>query len=259
MALLPMDTRSWYTITVEVEHHMKTRLLRMTAAEWREEGTRIIRTWRGRDIRECVAYLNEIDRERKEYRTPRAEVVQVAPRVRSEFDIDFAVWRDMVEEPWKFGGDIVEWLPLNAKLMTGPGRWRVAAYWVEKQAEEDAKEAALAAPWRARYSALAKEAAVAGERAWIRRDIKRHVARFRAEAAARQAKQNAAVTRIAAAVRGHRVRTRMPFIHCSVCLSRRISPIKIGAGMMCRKCAEEGAQEDQGLPLGDAWEWTRKE
>jgi hypothetical protein len=56
----------------------------------------------------------------------------------------------------------------------------VAAYWTERQMEvEEEAEEALVAPWKALYSQLAKEAALAGEQRWIRHDIKRIVSRIR--------------------------------------------------------------------------------
>jgi hypothetical protein len=234
-----MDTRSWFTIETEEENRQTTQLLRMTAAEWREEGNRIIRAWKGRDIRPCLDYLNRIEHERAIY-VEEQEPAPVVVQPLSEFDSDFLAWLDMVEEPWKYGDSIVEWLDLDAKLTSGPGRWRVGAYWYRRQGEEDARQAELVGPWREIYSKVAKEAAVAGDRAWVRRDIKRHVARFRAETAERNARRAAAATRIAAAVRGHQLRTANPCLSCCLCLSHRISPVKTEFGQMCRGCVEHG-------------------
>jgi hypothetical protein len=166
----------------------------------------------------------------------------VVRRPRTEFEVDFAIWKDMIEEPAKYGDDICEWVALNEKLTHGSGRWRLAAHWTELQAEEDAKAEALVAPWRALYSQCAKEAAVAGERAWCRRDVKRYVARIR----------NAVVT-IQAAVRGHQVRTASPYLNCCMCLSHRICPLKTDVGMMCRSCAEQGPYDEETGPIADPW------
>lgn len=251
---------SWFDIVAEEEHRMATRLLRITAAEWKEEGNRILRAWRGRDIRPCLAYLDRVDRQRAAYAAEVARPVPVVVRhPRTEFDVDFAIWKDMIEEPAKYGDDICEWLALDAKLTTGSGRWRVGAYWIELQAAEDAKAEALVAPWRNLYSQIAKEAAVAGERAWVNRDIKRHVARFRAETLARETRRHDAATVIATAVRGHQVRNKATFRDCCMCLSHRISPLKTDVGMMCRGCAEQGPYEDETGPLSDGWNWFRAE
>jgi hypothetical protein len=245
-----VDDREWYSIIVEQEAAWQMRLLRMSAAEWRAEQTRMLRAWRGRDIRPCLAEIERIDRERMAFAAPRAAgagrpprpVPVVAPRRRTEFDLDFAIWKDMIEEPAKYGDDICEWLELNEKLSCGAGRWRLAAYWLEKEAEEKAKEEALVAPWKALYSECAKEAAVAGERRWIQSDIKRFVNRIR----------NAAVT-IQAAVRGYQARSKQPFRDCCMCLSHRICPLQTDVGMMCRACAEQGPYDEETGPVADPW------
>jgi hypothetical protein len=224
----------------EEDDRQATRLLRLSAAEWKEEGMRMIRAFRGRDVRPLLAYLDRVDRDRAAYAAKEAQVVVRRPR--TEFEVDFAIWKDMIEEPAKYGDDICEWLALNEKLTHGSGRWRLAAHWTELQAEEDAKAEALVAPWRALYSQCAKEAAVAGERAWCRRDVKRYVARIR----------NAVVT-IQAAVRGHQVRTASPYLNCCMCLSHRICPLKTDVGMMCRSCAEQGPYDEETGPIADPW------
>jgi hypothetical protein len=241
------NNRSWYDIIEASEEARTTRILRMTDAEWREEGIRMIRAWQGQDISICVAYLERMDIERASYAT-RAEQPNPAPRQRTEFDNDFALWREMIEEPAKFGDDIVEWLALDAKLSQGAGRWRLGAYWTQRQLDEDTAEAALMAPWRSLYSRLAKEAAYTGERRWVQRDIKRIVNRIR----------NAVLT-IQAAARGHLVRSRMPFRDCCMCLSHRICPLKTSVGMMCRACAEQGPYVDITGPLSDEWNWFRSD
>ena len=253
---LTIDNRSWYTIETEQENRQMTQLLRMTAAEWKAEGQRIIRTWHGRDIRPCLDYLNRMDRERADYAEEMEQSV-VVHHPQSQFEIDFSAWQDMIEEPWKYGDSIVEWLDIDATLTAGPGRWRVGAYWSAKQAEADAEDNELVAPWRALYSRIAREAAIAGDRAWVRRDVKRHAARFRAEAAKRTALRTAAATRIAAAVRGHQARTASPHLNCCMCLSHRICPLQTDVGMMCLACAEQGPYEDNTGPLDDPWNWSR--
>jgi hypothetical protein len=240
------DTRSWYDIIVEQEAREEARLLSMSAADWRAEGTRILRTWRGKTIQPCIDYLNRIERMRATVNSRPAVTAPAAVRPRTEFDLDFAIWKDMIEEPAKYGDDICEWLALNEKLTQGSGRWRLNAYWLQVEAEQKAKEEALVAPWRTLYSSIAKEAAFAGERAWIRRDIKRLVDRVRNS-----------VVKIQAAVRGHLVRTKQPFRDCCMCLSHRVCPLKTDAGMMCRECARQGPYEDITGPLDDGWNWFR--
>lgn len=212
--------RNWCDIMAEQEQANETKLLRMSAAEWKEEGKRIIRTWTG-DLRKCIAYLNMMDEKRAAFGRPQAAALTAGVRRhRTEFDIDFAIWRDMVENPSAYGDDIVEWLELDEKLTRGPGRWRLGAFWDRRQAEEDEKEA------------LRKEA----------EEFMREVR---------------AATVIAAAVRGHQARTKQVFRDCCMCLSHRISPLQTDVGMMCRGCAEQGPYTDETGPLADPWEWFR--
>lgn len=210
--------RSWWDIMAEQEQAKETTLLRMSAAEWKEEGKRIIRKWHG-DLRNCIAYLNKMDEKRAEFAKP-VVAVPVVVRPRTEFDIDFAIWRDMVENPSAYGDDICEWLELNDKLTSGSGRWRLGAFWDRKQADEDEKEAAR-------------------------------------KAAEEYQRKVRAVTVIQAAVRGHQARSKQTFRDCCMCLSHRISPFVTDVGCMCRGCAEQGPYTDETGPLADPWEWFR--
>lgn len=170
----------------------------------------------------------------------------MARKERSEFEINFAVWRDMIEEPEKYGDDICEWLELDQKLTTESGRWRLGAYWLRKEKEVEIQEEKQQKPWRDIYSAVAKQAAAVGMKRWLSRDVKMFVARIR----------NAAVT-IQAAVRGHVARNKQPFRNCCMCLSHRTSPLVTDVGMMCRGCAEQGPyDEDMGV-IADPWNWFR--
>jgi hypothetical protein len=244
-----MANQQWYDIIMEEEERAATRLLRMSAAEWQAEGTGLLRAWRGRDIRPCIAYLNHVDRQRAAYVAEMARPQPVVVRrLRTEFEVDFAIWKDMIENPSQYGDDICEWIALNETLTHGPGRWRLAAHWTQLQAEEDAKAEALVAPWRKLYSQVSKQAADEGMRRWCRQDVKRHVARIR----------NAVVT-IQAAVRGHQVRSASPFRDCCMCLAHRVCPIQTEVGMMCRECQAQGPYEEITGPVADGWNWFRAE
>lgn len=114
---------NWFDI-MEKEDDMGY-LLRMNAEEWKDEAKRIMRNWTG-DLRACMVRLEKVDNLRREV-TPEADVPAPA---RTEFDVNFAIWRDMLEEPEKYGDDIAEWVNIHDTLMAGPGRWRLGAYWV---------------------------------------------------------------------------------------------------------------------------------
>ena len=219
------ETRSWYDIIAEEEHRGRTRLLCMTAAEWKDEGSRILRAWRGRDIKPCVAFLEGVDRQRKalaeraERLAKRAAKAAASPQavaVVPQKGIDFALWRDVVEEPWKYGDDeLHRWLQLDDALRAGPGRWRIESYWLTKEAE--------------------------------------------AAESARQALPGQAATRIAAAVRGHLARRKLPYLDCCMCLSHRICAFQTDVGRMCRGCQEQGPYEDETGPVEDGWNWFRSD
>lgn len=244
-----MDARSWADIVEEEETRMEARTLGLTQAEWKTERTNLLAAWQGRDIRTCLAHLDRMESLRASYAAGLARPQPTAVlRQRSQFDEDFSLWKEMIEEPAKFGEDITEWLELDAKLSQGSGRWRLGAYWSQLQAEEDAKEAALAAPWRKLYTQAATEAALVCEQRWVRRDIARIVGRIR----------NAVVT-IQAAVRGHQTRSRLRIGDCCMCLSHRICPLLTDVGMMCRACGEQGPYVDITGPLDDGWNWFRAE
>lgn len=242
-----MDNRSWADIVEEEEMRMEAHLLRLSEAEWKAERTGILKAWHGGDIRLCLARLDRLERLRA-FHAIKVVRPPVAPRQRSQFDVDFSLWKEMIEEPAKFGEDITDWLELDAKLSRGPGRWRLHAYWSERQAMEDARETALAAPWRALYSLVVREAARAGEQAWIRRDIRRITGRIRR-----------AIVTIQAAVRGHVVRSRLRIGDCCMCLAHRICPLLTDVGLMCRECAAEGPHVDRTGPLEDGWNWFRSD
>ena len=234
---------SWYDIVVEEEE----RVVRMTDAQWMEEQKRMIRSWRGRDMRQCLAEIRRIERDRVSYAN-RSQAPAVTRPQKTQVQLDFELWREMVEEPAKFGDDITDWLELDAKLRQSPGRWRLDAYWLERQLEVEAREEALVAPWRNLYNQVAKEAAVAGAQAWAKRDVKRIVNRIRK-----------AIVTIQAAVRGHITRNRLPYRDCCMCLSHRICPLRTSVGMMCRECAAQGPYTDITGPLDDGWNWFRAE
>lgn len=208
--------RNWCDIMAEQEEAKTTRLLRMNAAEWQAEGRRIIRTWKG-DLRQCITYLDEMDARRAAFAQPQvAAAPVVVRRPKTEFELDFAIWKDMIEEPAKYGDDIIEWLELDAKLTRGSGRWRLAAFWLQQEAVEAEKEEAR-------------------------------------KAFEEQQRKVEAATVIQAAVRGHIARSKQTFRDCCMCLSHRISPLVTDVGRMCRGCAEQGPYTEETGPVADPW------
>lgn len=138
---------------------------------------------------------------------------------------DFLLWKDMVEEPWKYGDDIGDWLDLDAKLRVSAGRWRLDAYWteVERRQNWDRLETML---WKAWDDYL------------VRKEKK--------------------VVLIQALWRGHSARKQMVWKDCCMCLAHRISPIKTDVGFMCKECSRDGPFADL-IGMDDPWEWHRAE
>lgn len=137
----------------------------------------------------------------------------------------FALWKDMVEDPSKYGDDIEDWLALDDELRAGPGRWRIDAYWRREQQAVD---------WANLEHLL--------QMAW-------HKFLTRKERFA---------TRIQALWRGHSVRQRIPWRDCCMCLAHHTSPIEIDVGYMCRKCSQDGPYVDL-IGMDDPWDWYRAE
>jgi hypothetical protein len=189
---------------------------------------------------------------------PRQAVASVPRKVNSEREVAFAAWRDMVDEPEKYGSDLEnEWLALDAELRAGPGHWRLEAHWLSKEAELEEALANAQLTWRDIFTRVARLAAQKGEREWFRRDVHR-ILKANRKAARKQVKvANKAATKIQAAIRGHLARSNANFRDCCMCLAHTVCPLLTDVGMMCRACAEQGPHEDTTGPVADPWNWFR--
>jgi len=221
----------------------ETTSLRMTPMEWRNEMNRMLRSARQGKVVEVLASIAAKDAERATAFAPQTIVM---PTPMSAEDLEMRVWQDMVEEPWKYGDDIAEWLELNEKLSVGSKRWRVDAFWLQKEQEVVDVEEDAQAPWRAIYSQVAQDAAIAGERAWFRRDVKRIITNYRKS-----------VVVVQSAVRGYLARRQMKHLDCCMCLKHGICSVKTDVGTICDECVEQGPYEDITGPLADPWNWSR--
>jgi hypothetical protein len=146
-------------------------------------------------------------------------------------DLDWELWMDMVEEPAKYGEDIVEWLALDEKISKGPFAERRDAYW--RQAQVDVNKAAVA-------DILLKIAV--------------QVDALKAKSKAQRPKAAVTIQRV---VRGHRARNAIRHRDCCMCLAHVTSPIRTEVGMMCRACSEQGPYVDTTGPVSDPWNWYR--
>lgn len=130
------STGNWFALMTEAEEARRNWYLRLTAGEWREQVKRIIREWNG-ELRNCLNYIDRMETERAAAQA--ATVVEAPSEKPTPTQITFRAWRDMVLEPWKYGdNDWAEWLQWTEELESGPGRWRVAAFWLAMQDKEDA-------------------------------------------------------------------------------------------------------------------------
>lgn len=164
---------------------------------------------------------------------------------------EYQVWEDLIDEPWKYGDDVCEWLDIDDRLRNGPEQARMDSYWQlykERQEEADTRRDRDALKqcklWQTIYKPIAREAAKVCAKRWVTRDIKRHVARFNKTAAT-----------IQKIVRGYQTRCKDVHQDCCMCLSHRISPLKTSVGYMCRDCASMGPYQD--IVEEDPWNWHR--
>ena len=128
------NTKPWGDMLYEDEQNRKLALLQMPRPEWlarvnahfnrlRALGFHPLEPGEGAAFNSPPAPAPEMDEETRNWR----------------------VWQDMVEEPWKYGSDIGEWLEIDESLRRGPKRWRVDAYWNAKVREMEAEEQEAAA------------------------------------------------------------------------------------------------------------------
>lgn len=131
-----LNCRPWGDWMVQLDEDRNERIVRMTDAEWKNCATRVIASNRGRgDLRPVLNWLDAMDAKRAEFKAKSAAPLIV--RDMSPAAVTFRVWRDMIREPAKYGDDDwEEWLVMDRELRCGPGRWRVAAFWLELEEEE---------------------------------------------------------------------------------------------------------------------------
>ena len=166
---------------------------------------------------------------------------------------EYQVWEDLIDEPWKYGDDVCEWLDIDDKLRNGPEQVRMDSYWqlykerlqeVETRKDRDVlKERKV---WQTKFNPIVKEVAKVCAKRWVTRDIKRHLLRFHGSA-----------TKIQTLVRGYQTRCKNAHLDCCMCLSHRICPLKTTKGYMCRDCGVLGPHGD--VVEDDPWNWDRAE
>jgi hypothetical protein len=112
-------TINWYDMMSNEED----RLLALSLEDWTAVRVTLMKT--------RPAFATRIDHLRRDLwyaRKDRRTVTPDVPQMR--------YYRDIADEPWKYGDDAFEqWLLLDNDLPKYPGRWRVDAYWTLREEE----------------------------------------------------------------------------------------------------------------------------
>jgi hypothetical protein len=142
--------KPWGDMLYEDEQNRKLAFLRMPRAEWLACVNAYFNRLRGNGaaLLSALAWFQQMEAERAAFNAPPAPVPEMDEATRN-----WRVWQDMVEEPWKYGSDIGEWLEVDEELRRGPKRWRVDAYWNAKvremqEVEQNAAATKIQALWR---------------------------------------------------------------------------------------------------------------
>lgn len=199
-----MDPRiniSWGDWMIEEDNKRRDYYLNLSDEEWKTVVERHLANNKA-NVRPALAWVERVQRQR----VARAEARQQLPREKkTALDITFGAWKDMIEEPWRYGdNDWAEWLEMDQQLRNSPKRWRVDAFWQKKQDEADE----------------------ASRKAFIQMLVD-----------AKSRFDNRMATRIQAAWRGHRVRDTHPQLNCSRCLGHVPAQYKCeGGDYACHEC-----------------------
>lgn len=173
--------------------------------------------------------------------TPSIEHVEITDLERA-----FRVYRDMADEPAKYGDDIHEWLELDESLRASRKNWSVERYWSDREEAIENKIKEEQKTWRSVFTPVARETALVAGKRRIAKDIRKTRAMF-----------NNAAIRIQALVRGYQVRCANPCLDCCMCLAHCFAPLKTDVGFMCRECAKQGPYAE--IVEDDPWNWFRSD
>lgn len=143
------NTKPWGDLLYEEEQNRKMAFLRMPQPEWFACVNAYFNRLKGNGsaLISALAWFQDMEGKRNAVQAPPAPVPEMDEDTRN-----WRVWRDMVEDPEKYGSDIGEWVALDEEVRRGPKRWRVDAYWNAKvrEIEEEQADAAtrIQALWR---------------------------------------------------------------------------------------------------------------
>lgn len=209
-----MDPRiniSWGDWMVEEDNMRRDYFLNLSDEEWKVVVERHLAAHKD-NVRPALAWVERVQRTRVARAEARA--MDALCQKKTALDITFGAWKDMIEEPWRYGdNDWAEWLEMDYQLRNSPKRWRVDAFWQKKQDEADEES----------------------RKAFIQMlvDAKTHF-------------DNRMATRIQAAWRGHQLRDTHPQLNCSRCLAHKPAEYRCTGGVYaCLQCVVESFDWDE--------------
>ena len=195
---------------LQVDEQRKNHFVNLSNAEWETGVKSYLRNFKG-DIKSAIAWVDSVQAQRAKARMATSVP---APIKSSLLDITFRAWKDMVEEPWKYGDDAwAEWLEMDDELWKSPSRWRLAAFWQKKQNQMDEES---------------------------------HKALVQMLENVRIAFDNRMATRIQSAWRGHRLRDDHPQLNCGECLVHVPCRYKDRGVYLCWDCAFKYSPDEWG-------------
>lgn len=205
---LKMDPRiniSWGDWMTEEDNKRRDYFLDLSNEEWTAVVDKHLAAHKD-NVQPALAWVQRVGRTRAARAEARA--MDRIHEEKTELDIAFGAWKDMIEEPWRYGdNDWAEWLELDEQLRNSPKRWRVEAFWQKKQDEVDEES-------RKAFVQMLVDAKT----------------RF----------DNRMATRIQAAWRGHQLRDTHPQLNCNKCLTHKPAQYKCEDGAYaCMGCVVE--------------------
>lgn len=128
-----LDTNAtWYDIMVP--RNADDRYTEMEEADWSEFKNELYVNTKG-SLLGVIGWVEHISKLR---------ALKSAPKKQAEdmpsYWGEYRMWLDMVNEPEKYGDDIVEFTELDEKLAVSNARWRLNAEWLRKDADLIAEE-----------------------------------------------------------------------------------------------------------------------
>jgi hypothetical protein len=126
----------WGDYLLEEETSRDRQYIELSEEEWKTVVRQQIKACKT-DVRHVLNWAVSVERKRHEWLPSHMVITEAG----DPNDASLRLFRDMVNEPEKYGDDITEVLELEEELMRGPKRWRVGAFWLEKEDQQKIAEA----------------------------------------------------------------------------------------------------------------------